>query len=68
MQIEIDDGSMCQAMTKDSVHNADMHVVDPAEARRVRCGAVVSRRADGHKGPPRPFWSKDRIHSVAYTA
>jgi hypothetical protein len=35
MQVEVDNGSMRQAMTQHGVHDAHVDIVDPAEARRV---------------------------------
>jgi len=68
VQIKVDDGGMCQAVTEDGVHDADVDVVDPAEAGRVGRGAVVAGRPDGDEGPLRPLRLEDGIDSVAHAA
>ncbi len=68
VQIKVDDGSMCQAMAENTVHDANMDIVDPAEPGWVRCRAMVSGRPDCDKGSLRSLGSEDGVDSVAYAA
>ncbi len=68
VQVEVDDGGVRQAVAQDGVHDADVDVVDPAETRRVRRGAVVSRRPDCDERPLGPLRRKDCVDSITHAA
>lgn len=67
VQVKVDDGSVGEAMVEDAMHDANMDIIDPAEARWEIGRAVMSRRPNGNKGTARPS-REDGIHALAYSA
>ena len=49
VQIEVDDCSMCETVSLNSMFDADVDVVDPAETRRPVCRTMVARRSNAHE-------------------
>jgi len=65
MEIEINDGSMSQAMGERSMFDTDMYIVDPAETGGQISRTMMTRWPNAHEGLL--VSSKHRIHSINYT-
>jgi hypothetical protein len=58
MQVKVDNGCMGQAVAEDSMHDANMDVVDPTEPGWIGGRAVMARWSNGNEGA---FWPASLI-------